>query len=133
MSALEYKTNPQTDFIQNPINILQQEKSSITTNPFVQPRLYTVQETLQETTKDTPKDTPPKDTPPKDTPPKPPTFYDINKKLSNSIMGLIDDLFEKPDDIPWLKYIQMILDKDERYTYLTVLFIFTTLFIILIN
>lgn len=123
MSALEYKTNPQTDFIQNPINILQQEKSSITTNPFVQPRLYTVQETLQETTKDTPKDTPPK----------PPTFYDINKKLSNSIMGLIDDLFEKPDDIPWLKYIQMILDKDERYTYLTVLFIFTTLFIILIN
>ena len=101
MSALEYKTNPQTDFIQNPINILQQEKSSITTNPFVQPRLYTVQETTKETTKDTPKDTP-----------KPPTFYDINKKLSTSIMGLIDDLFEKPNDIPWLKYIPMILDKD---------------------
>ena len=120
MSALEYTTNPQTDFIQNPINILQQEKSSITTNPFVQPKLYTVQENLQDTPKDTPKD-------------KPPTFYDINKKLSTAIMGLIDDLFEKPDDIPWLKYIQMILDKDERYTYLTVLFIFTTLFIILIN
>lgn len=122
MSALEYTTNPQTDFIQNPINILQQEKSSITTNPFVQPRTYII----QDTSKDTPKDL-------KETPPKPPTFYDINQKLSTSIMGLIDDLFEKPDDIPWLKYIQMILDKDERYTYLTVLFIFTTLFIILIN
>lgn len=125
MSALEYTTNPQTDFVQNPINILQQEKSSITTNPFVQPRSYTIQDTTQDnnTIQDTPKENIPK----------PPTFYDINKKLSTSIMGLIDDLFEKPDDIPWLKYIQMILDKDERYTYLTVLFIFTTLFIILIN
>jgi hypothetical protein len=125
-SDLEYKTNPQTDFIQNPINILQQEKSSITTNPFVQPKTY---EYIQDTNKE---NTQKENIPKKDTP-KPPTFYDINKKLSTSIMGLIDDLFEKPDDIPWLKYIQMILDKDERYTYLTVLFIFTTLFIILLN
>ena len=113
MSSLEYKTNPQTDFIKNPINILQQEKSFITTNPFIQP-LQNLQDT-QDTQ-----------------PPKPPTFYDINMKLSTSIMGLIDDLFEKPDDIPWLKYIQMILDKDERYTYLTVLFIFISLLIILL-
>lgn len=117
MSSLEYTTNPQTDFIQNPINILQQEKSFITTNPFIQP----LQDTqLNENIKDIQS-------------PKPPTFYDINRKLSTSIMGLIDDIFEKPDDIPWLKYIQMILDKDERYTYLTVLFIFTSLFIILLN
>lgn len=113
MSSLEYKTNPQTDFLQNPINILQQEKSFITTNPLIQP--LQSNENL------------------KDTQPKPPTFYDINIKLSTSIMGLIDDIFEKPDDIPWLKYIQMILDKDERYTYLTVLFIFISLFIVLLN
>ncbi len=122
MSSLEYTTNPQTDFLQNPINILQQEKSFITTNPFIQPlqNLQPLQplqplQNLQDTQ-----------------PPKPPTFYDINRKLSTSIMGLIDDMFEKPDDIPWLKYIQMILDKDERYTYLTVLFIFISLLIILL-
>ena len=115
MSSLEYITNPQTDFLQNPINILQQEKSSITTNPFVQPKTNIQNDT------------------PKNIKVKPPTFFDINQKLSTSIMGLIDDIFEKPDDIPWIKYLQIILEKDERYTYLTVLFIFTSLFIILLN
>lgn len=124
MSSLsEVNYNPQTDDIRNPINILQQEKSKITTNPLVTGKIVTENDEKIEVVK----------LEPTKTEKIPPTFNDINRKLSVSIMGLIDDLFEKPNDIPWMKYLTMILEKDERYTYLAVLLIFTTLFIILLN
>lgn len=112
-SYLEYIYNPQTDNVNSPIPILQQQKSVITTNPYI---TGTIQEneTKQKENKS-------------------PTFNEINTKLSISIMGLIDDLFIKPNDIPWSNYIVMILEKDQRYTYLCVLLVFTTFFLILLN
>lgn len=107
---LEYIYNPQSDNVDSPIPILQQQKSVITTNPYIT-GIIQQKEITQ----------------------KSPTFNEINTKLSISIMGLIDDLFIKPNDVPWSNYIVMILEKDQRYTYLCVLIVFTTFFLILLN
>lgn len=92
--------------LSNPKPILQQTKSVITTNPFIEP------------TEDKPVN---------------PTFTDINKGISKSFIGLLDDLFNKPDDINWDDYLKMILAKDNRFNYLTVLLFFIALYILLIK
>lgn len=108
MSTLEYTFNPVSDLVQNPTPILQQQKAEITTNPYIQPKPE-----------------------PTETPKKSPTYSEINRNVSKTVLGLIDDLFDKPDDIPWTKYIQIILDKDDRYNYIAVLIVFTILFAVL--
>lgn len=89
------------------VNILQQPKSIITTNPNIK--------SLE------------------DLPPKNPSFADINKNLSTSVMGFFDDLLNKPSDIPWNEYFTMIIIKDQRYNYLGVLLIFIAFYIILLH
>lgn len=106
MSTLEYTFNPTSDLVQNPTPILQQQKAEITTNPFIKPKSETQQK-------------------------KPPTYNEINQNISKTVLGLIDDLFDKPEDIPWVKYIHIILDKDDRYNYIAVLIVFTILFAVL--
>ena len=111
MNDLEYIYNEQTDLVDSPVPILQQTKSVITTNPYITGALPTNTNNL----------------PVK----KSPTFNHINSKLSESVLGIIDDIFVKPNDIPWSNYLVMILEKGERYTYLCVLLIFITLFLVL--
>lgn len=89
----------------NPQPILQQTKSNITTNPFIIEQEKAIN----------------------------PTFTDINTGVSKSFIGFMDDLFNKPDNISWPNYLKIILAKDQRYTYLTVLLFFSVLYIYLIK
>jgi hypothetical protein len=92
--------------LSNPKPILQQTKSEITTNPFIIP------------TENTPINI---------------TFTDINKGVSTSFIGLLDDLFNKPDNINWMEYLKIIISKDNIFNYLTVLLFFIALYILLIK
>ena len=91
---------------ENPTNILTQVKSDIITNPLIITNELNI---------------------------KNPKFSDINKGVSVTFMGFLDDLFNKPDDIPWLSYLPMILNKDERYNYFAVLLFFIAIYILLIK
>jgi hypothetical protein len=44
----------------------------------------------------------------------------------------MEDCFSKPDNIEWKYYAPMILQKDNRYTYIFILAIFITLFMLMI-
>lgn len=90
----------------NPTPILQQTKSIITTNPLIIEK----QEDIAN-----------------------PTFKDINKGVSITFIGLLDDMFNKPDDIDWFTYLKEILKKDKRYNYLTVLLFLIALYILLVK
>ena len=92
---------------ENPTNILSQTKSSITTNPFVkEPVLPEV---------------------------KNPNFSDINKGVSVTFIGFLDDLFNKPDTDTWTSYLPKILNKDQRYNYFAILIFFIAIYILLIK
>lgn len=94
--------------LSNPEPILQQTKSTITTNPYIVPANVDVK-------------------------PVNPTFTDINKGISQSFVGLLDDLFNKPDDANWDDYLKMIIAKDNRFNYLAVLLFFIALYILLVK
>jgi hypothetical protein len=91
----------------NPKPILQQTKSQITTNPFI-----------KETGADTPYN---------------PTFNQINENMSVTFVGILDDIFNKPDNESWNAYLPKILSKDGRYNYMAVLIFFIALYILLIK
>ena len=89
--------------IQNPVNILQQPKSQIITNPFIiPPQDIQHPKSVQKTS----------------------TFTTFNQNISKSVIGILDDLLQKPKDISWFEYIPAILKKEQRYFYLGVLFLF---------
>lgn len=91
---------------ENPTNILSQTKSDITTNPYVIPKEPIIYN---------------------------PKFSDINKGVSVTFMGFLDDLFNKPDTDNWPNYLQQIITKDERYNYFAVLLFFIAIYILLIK
>lgn len=99
--------------LQNPLPILQQQKSIITTNPYIEPLK---EKEIKEITK-----------------PKSIKLYEIKKRFSDSCLGFFDDLYKKPDNIHWNKYIFIILKKDERMNYFGVLLIFIVFFFLLIK
>lgn len=55
----------------------------------------------------------------------------INKNISDSFLGLVDDLYSKPKDVPWKHYIPTILEKEQRYAYLGALLILISFYILL--
>jgi len=92
---------------ENPTNILSQTKSDITTNPFVKEAPFN---------------------------PNPnPNFSDINKGVSVTFIGFLDDLFNKPETDTWTTYLPKILNKDQRYNYFAVLIFFIAIYILLIK
>ena len=60
-------------------------------------------------------------------------FKDVKSRLSKSVIGFIDDLNEKPDNVNWGRYLYDITVKDERYNYLGSIALFIVLFIILVK
>jgi hypothetical protein len=84
--------------LHNPIPILQQRKSYITTNPYVLGRqpIETPHKLLSR------------------------PFTNFSKNLAQSCMGFLDDLYIKPNEEPWYSYIIFIIYKDNRHTYLGV-------------
>lgn len=101
--------------IQNPVNILQQPKSSIITNPLI-PNKQTDIEIEYEPVK-------------VQTMP----LQELHNNISNSCLGLLDDLLHKPSNVTWNTYIITSLQKDERYTYIAVLLILLALITFLLN
>lgn len=61
------------------------------------------------------------------------SIREINKNISLSCIGILDDLFIKPDDVPWATYIPNIIQKDHRYAYIGVLFIVIAIFMLLLR
>jgi len=117
--------------VSDSIPILQQEKSSITTNAFIpdnqkQLELSVVQreandiilkqynQNISSSIQNL-------------------SLSDINRNISKSCIGLLDDSFNKPDHITWIDYIQIIIKKDQRYTYIGFLFIFIAFYILLVS
>lgn len=117
--------------ITNPQPILQQPKSIITTNPFIpddqkKAELQDLQNSANQiiqTNYEQNKTSSIKDM----------SISNINQNVASSIMGIIEDLFNKPDDIPWTQYIPYIFSKDQRYAFIGVLFIFIAIYLSIIK
>ena len=61
------------------------------------------------------------------------SFRDLHKNISISCVDLLDDALNKPNEIMWGEYIQIILQKNQRYTYVGFLLIFLAIFILLVT
>ena len=61
------------------------------------------------------------------------SLSEINANISKSCIGILDDIFDKPKSTTWGEYIQIILKKDQRYTYIGFLLIFIAFYILLVS
>lgn len=113
--------------VMNPFPILQQPSSMITTNPFIpnkqkEMELEVIQqeanniisqqysEHITSSIKNL-------------------KLNQILDNISSSCIGLMDDLFAKPDEVEWRYYIIEITSRDQRYAYIGILFVFMALII----
>ena len=53
----------------------------------------------------------------------------LGNNVSNTLLGILDDLFTKPDNIDWMNYISQILLKDDRFTFFGVFILVLAAFI----
>lgn len=112
--------------------ILQQDKSSLlTTNPFI-PNEQRTQE-LEEIEQEANKIIESAYLQNKTSSIKNQSLSQLNVNISTSVVGVLDDLFVKPDDVPWRHYIPVILQKEQRYTYIGILFILVAIFFLLVK
>lgn len=112
--------------------ILQQDKSSlVTTNPFIPNEQRTKEiESIQEEANNIIESAYAQN---KTSSIQDQTLSQLNKNIAQSVVGFLDDLFNKPDDIPWKHYLPMIFQKDQRYTYLGVLLVFVSIFFLIVK
>jgi hypothetical protein len=110
-------------------NILQQEKSNIITNPFIPNEQremelrridYEANKIIERAYRKN-----------KSSSISYMSIKDINSNISSSTIGLIDDLVKKPKDTRWSDYLQEIIQKDQRYTYLGVLLIMIAVYMLI--
>ena len=112
--------------LQNPFPILQQPRSNITTNPFIpneqkQYELEVLEKNANEIVE---------------------KAYMQNKTSSisnlsvktvihntaNSFVGVLNDLFEKPKEVNFINHVLNILQKEQRYAYIGLIFIIIALY-----
>lgn len=117
--------------ISNTVPILQQERSSITTNPFIPNEQKTIE--LQQIQKESNIIIEEQYNKNKTTSIFNLPIRTINDNISSSFIGFFNDLFVKPADMPWRIYIPMILERDQRYTYLGVLCIFIAIYMLAVR
>lgn len=117
--------------ISNAIPILQQERSEITTNPFI-PNTQKIRE-LEELDRDANQIIEAEYNKNKTTSVVNLSIREINKNVSSSVIALLDDLFKKPNDIPWRIYLPIIIQKDQRYTYIGILFIIVAIYMLMVK
>jgi hypothetical protein len=113
----------------NQLQILQQEKSSITTNPFI-PNEQRLLE-LESIETDANKIIENEYLKNKTSSIKNKTLQEINQNISNSIIGIIDDLFKKPNETSWNIYVIEICTKEQRYAYIGVFLIMISILLYL--
>jgi hypothetical protein len=114
--------------IHNPIPILQQKPSSITTNTLIpvnfQPQIQKTQESQEsqiqksqiQKTQETQE-----------------YQVNINQQISSDFIEFFNNMFEKPNDTPWPKYIIDIISKKKRYTYIGLFFILIAIYMLIIR
>ena len=106
--------------IHNPIPILQQKPSSITTNTLIpvnfQPQLQETQESQESQIQETQE-----------------YQVNINQQISSDFIEFFNNMFEKPNDTPWPKYIIDIISKKKRYTYIGLFFILIAIYMLIIR
>ena len=61
------------------------------------------------------------------------SLLDINHNIGISCIELMNDLLNKPKHVPWTYYIQESFKKNQRYTYIGFLLIFISIFYLIIN
>lgn len=147
----DYTSDGNGGIVNNPVPILQQQKSNITTNTFLDPgnKTYDIPSNQQLNNFGSSVEVLPNLNETRRTSssrslgfgegrgtelqPKPhsPSFTEINKKLSITIIDTLDDLLNKPDNINWKDYALMVFAKDDRYTYFSILLIIFALILIL--
>lgn len=109
--------------IQNPVNILKQQSSKITTNPFISNEQKIKEfEIIDKEANEIIKKAYSKN-----------DIYnfsisEINKRISKSVIGFLNDIFVKPEKYNWVEYLQLILLEEERYVYLGFLLIMFVIF-----
>lgn len=117
--------------IQNPIPILQQPKSFITTNPLIPNQQQEIEYTtidIKEMEKQNKQYSEIQENGIKYT-----SFATMHSKISESIVGVLTDLFEKPKGQNTFEHIQYIFTKDQRYAYIGLFLVILSLIIILIR
>ncbi len=117
--------------LSNPTNILSQERSYITTNPFIpneqkEKELSVLQDKAQSVVDDAWNSNNKSSI-------RNLTLDNILKNMAMAPINLFTDLFNKSENISWLDYIPLIIQRDQRYAYIGLLIIFITLFYILIT
>lgn len=117
--------------ISNAVPILQQQRSSITTNPFIPNEQRAIE--LQQIDKSANLIIEEQYNKNKTTSIFNLPISTINDNISSSFIGFFNDLFVKPADMPWRIYVPMILEKDQRYTYLGVLCIFIAIYMLAVR
>jgi hypothetical protein len=61
------------------------------------------------------------------------SFSKIIEKTSMTFTGILDDIYEKPDNVSWSVYLKQILVKDNRYNYVAIILFFIALYILLVK
>jgi hypothetical protein len=117
--------------ISNAIPILQQERSNITTNPFIPNEQRTME--LEQIDKAANLIIEEQYNKNKTSSIFNLSLRDINTNISSSFIGFFNDLFLKPADMPWRIYVPMILERDQRYTYIGVLCIFIAVYMLAVR
>ena len=102
--------------IHNPIPILQQKPSSITTNTLIPTNFQqTTDKQIVKINKITKNNN------------------NINQKISSDIIDFFDDFYKKPDNEPLSKYIIQISSKKNRFMYIGIFFILVAFYILFLN
>ena len=113
--------------IKNPDPILLQERSKITTNPFIPNEQKEMELSILD--KEANDILIKKNTQSKFTNL---SIHQINKNISKSFIGLLDDLFTKPESKSWIEYIKEIMQKDDRYSYIGILLILIAVYMMIV-
>lgn len=111
MSSIE------TDIIQNPENV--------SLDPFKPLFVKTIDEIITEEVESERLNSMSKSAniPPKITPFHHKTLSELSINMSSSLLSLIDDLFDKPSNSSWPSYLVLIFNKNNRMTYIGIIFI----------
>lgn len=118
--------------LHTPIPILQQPSSSIvTTNPFIphsqrEFEIHSIEESANKIIEDSWNKN-------KMNSIQNLSIHEINSAISSSVIEFFDDLFVKPIDISWSDYLQLIIQKNSRYTYFGILFLIIALVLFIVK
>ena len=119
------------DYVMNTQPILQQQKSDIVTNPFISDQQKEIELTdLQNNANKIVSEQYNRNI---TTSIHNLSLSDISKNMSKSCIGLLNDMLNKPKSIHWFEYIQIILRKDQRYTYIGILLIIIAVYVLLVS